>query len=602
MNGPVLMAAEHTELPFWGVQYHPESICTDTTGANVIRSWWQHAQDWNAVHRWKRAAASEPTIDSFIPLPTQLPTLNGSSDLNLTFAAMAASVQWTKVPLLTWTAQDICEVLGLREGGTILLESGTNAHGEPVRTETGRFSIIGVPVPDDFVRYTYYNQSNVLEIVTGSKKERLTLHIESIWRYLKDLITVCERIGGPIDSPFWGGLVGYFTYEAGLDTISVPHAVHGRPDACFVLITRSIVIDHQKKQIYVQSIGRDDMAWIANTQSLFLRSRPDSELSDTTRDQRLQTALQQAVRQQLSGSRYRTKVSDCQIHITKGDSYELCLTGQTRVALPRDLPPSKMSWSLYRKLMRLNPAPFGAYLLLGEGPSGVHIASSSPERFLSWTRNGVCQYRPIKGTYPKASMTTLKEAEAHLNCSKERAENLMIMDLIRHDLHGVVGAGNVRVTKLMGVEEYETMYQLVSVIEGDLKQPSSAGSDPTDHTGIDVLAASLPPGSMTGAPKKRSCELLQELEECEPRSIYSGVLGYLDVGGGGDFSVIIRTAFHWNDEVQEVSQADGSAKQFDVWRVGAGGAVTAQSSLDGEYAEMEAKRDSTLRMFDPNIS
>lgn len=123
----------------------------------------------------------------------------------------------------------------------------------------------------------------------------------------------------------------------------------------------------------------------------------------------------------------------------------------------------------------------------------------------------------------------------------------------------------------MSVEEYETVYQLVSVIEGDVS-PSGRR--------IDALARSLPPGSMTGAPKKRSCELLRDIESGRARGLYSGVLGYLDVGGGADFSVVIRTAFKWDDE--------------GVWRVGAGGAVTALSQPLAEFEEMLAKRESVL--------
>lgn len=129
----------------------------------------------------------------------------------------------------------------------------------------------------------------------------------------------------------------------------------------------------------------------------------------------------------------------------------------------------------------------------------------------------------------------------------------------------------VRVPKLMSVEEYETVYQLVSVIEGKV--------GPTGRC-IDALARSLPPGSMTGAPKKRSCELLSDVEGGKARGLYSGVLGYFDVGGGADFSVVIRTAFKWGDE--------------DIWRVGAGGAVTALSQPQAEFEEMLAKRESVL--------
>lgn len=124
----------------------------------------------------------------------------------------------------------------------------------------------------------------------------------------------------------------------------------------------------------------------------------------------------------------------------------------------------------------------------------------------------------------------------------------------------------------MSIEEYETVFQLVSVIEGDL-EPSASG--------MSVLAASLPPGSMTGAPKKRSCELLKDIEGGKPRGLYSGVVGFLDVGGGGDFSVVIRTAFKWDDE-------------GDLWRVGAGGAITALSEAGSEWEEMITKRESVF--------
>ncbi|KAG9910670.1 para-aminobenzoate synthase, partial [Aureobasidium melanogenum] len=274
---------------------------------------------------------------------------------------------------------------------------------------------------------------------------------------------------------------------------------------------------------------------------------------------------------------YVRKVETCQDHIRAGDSYELCLTDQSIISYGGSHQPK--SFELYQRLRTFNPAPFGAYLRLKEEneqkKNGVTILSSSPERFLSWSRAGKCQFRPIKGTVEKKDGLSRKEAEALLNVDKERAENLMIVDLIRHDLHGVVGSGNVKVEKLMAVEEYQTVFQLVSVVEGQLQEGSR-------HTGIDVLAASLPPGSMTGAPKKRSCELLTEIEG-KPRGIYSGVLGYFDVGGGGDFSVVIRTAFRWDDE--------------ELWRIGAGGAVTVLSSPQAEFEEMDLKRQSCLPSF-----
>jgi para-aminobenzoate synthetase len=159
----------------------------------------------------------------------------------------------------------------------------------------------------------------------------------------------------------------------------------------------------------------------------------------------------------------------------------------------------------------------------------------------------------------------------------------------------------------MKVEEYQTVFQLVSVIEGQI--PRSERPDDNDTcqkkrssgctSGIDVLVAALPPGSMTGAPKKRSCELLMQLED-EPRGIYSGVLGYLDLGGGGDFSVVIRTAVKRRGEVVHKLSKSATSRAplpHQVWRVGAGGAVTIQSTEIGEFEEMETKLDSVLQAF-----
>jgi len=188
---------------------------------------------------------------------------------------------------------------------------------------------------------------------------------------------------------------------------------------------------------------------------------------------------------------YIQKVKDCQAKLLEGESYELCLTAPTKVHIPRNL---LTPWQYYLRLRSRNPAPYAAYVSL----PGLHIVGSSPERFLSWSRNGHCQLRPIKGTVRKISksgnIVTREEAEAVLNTPKEMAENLMIVDLIRHDLSGIAEEGSVQVPKLMEIEEYETVYQLVSVIEGDL---SLRQREREGFTGFDVLAKSLPPGEFS---------------------------------------------------------------------------------------------------------
>lgn len=375
--------------------------------------------------------------------------------------------------------------------------------------------------------------------------------------------------------------MGFISYEAGLETISVTPSEtrEDQPDLWFVFVERSLVVDHLARKVYIQSIRSNDNDWLG----LVERKLQFVDAGGISRACKLASSpiIDSAVALAPQSHEYKQKVRGCQDHLRAGSSYELCLTDTSHIRTDID------SWNLYLRLRAINPAPFGAYFHLRPNCSvfmeitkrssqGVSIISSSPERFLSWSRNGKCQFRPIKGTVKKAPGVNRVRAEELLNCPKERAENLMIVDLIRHDLNGVEGVRNVQVPKLMTVEEYPTVFQLVSVIEGDLDDERSSG--------VDVLAASLPPGSMTGAPKKRSCELLKEIEKQIPRGLYSGVLGYLDVGGGGDFSVVIRTAFKWDDE--------------NGWRVGAGGAVTALSEPEAEWKEMNAKRESLLQTFD----
>jgi para-aminobenzoate synthetase len=204
----------------------------------------------------------------------------------------------------------------------------------------------------------------------------------------------------------------------------------------------------------------------------------------------------------------------------------------------------------------------------------------------------------MKGTVRKSiAVPTLADAIPLLDIPKEKAENLMIVDLVRHDLHGICGSGNVSVPRLMVVEEYKSVFQMISIVEGKIPERLDGDGKPTRnrHTGLDVLAASLPPGSMTGAPKKRSCEILQEIEG-KPRGLYSGVVGYMDVGGRGDWSVTIRSMFRFDDE--DVLKEHGEKSEvIETWHIGAGGAVTALSTPEGEREEMLTKLTGTLGVF-----
>ncbi|KAK6433191.1 para-aminobenzoate synthase, (PABA) [Oleoguttula sp. CCFEE 5521] len=564
-NGPILMSARHRVKPFWGVQYHPESICSNTESHKLIVNWWRAACNWSETFRLQRADVStgrdHEHSDATVHHDTPKAMVVGN-----------VSVQWlsSTLPIPLDTA-DIVEALRRKhcDSNVTLLESCVR-EGLPVNAETGRYSIIGI-AGSDASHVQYWTHTNELLVhAGGTELHRATATSGEVLCYLHDFMHNHRASDGPPGSPFWGGMVGFVSYEAGLETIDVEPAPISRkkPDIWFVFVERSVVINHVSGACYVQSLIDNDGAWLAATRNTVINSSlPRNDFSSPTPS----PLPPPKITSQPLKSDYCAKVTACQSHLRAGLSYELCLTAQTHI-LTHEAP-----WSLYLRLRAQNPAPFAAYLNLtspSDPSEGVTLISSSPERFLSWTRGGEVQFRPIKGTVKKSSGVTREKAEVILKSPKEQAENLMIVDLIRHDLSGVANVSNVHVPQLMQVEEYTSLYQLVSVVSGIL---SPGGS------GIPVLAASLPPGSMTGAPKKRSCALLTSIEDHEPRGLYSGVLGYMDVGGGGDFSVVIRSAFKYADE--------------SVWRIGAGGAVTVLSDPESEWEEMCAKREKMLGVF-----
>jgi para-aminobenzoate synthetase len=225
----------------------------------------------------------------------------------------------------------------------------------------------------------------------------------------------------------------------------------------------------------------------------------------------------------LSLERYERQFQRVRTHLRRGEAYQLCLTYDLERSFAGD------PWHLYQCLRRHNPAPFAGYF----EASDLTVVSSSPERFLRVDRSGRVEARPMKGTAAKGTGEEENRAirQRLVESQKDRAENLMIADLLRNDLGRVCELGSVQVTHAADLEEYETVYQLVSRVEGQLDRA---------QTRADLLASAFPPGSMTGAPKKRSIQLLEDLEQ-RRRGPYSGVLGYWMADGCMDFSVLIRT-------------------------------------------------------------
>ncbi|MCU1477916.1 MAG: hypothetical protein JWQ64_2609 [Subtercola sp.] len=257
---------------------------------------------------------------------------------------------------------------------------------------------------------------------------------------------------------------------------------------------------------------------------------------------------------------YLQLIRECQALIGEGEAYQLCLTNEITV----DVHPEPLE--VYAKLRMLNPTHHGGYLRFGD----VALLSSSPEQFLEVTAGGAVMTKPIKGTRPRGE-TPERDAELRdelLESEKERAENVMIVDLMRNDLGKVARTGSVRVSKLFDVESYSTVHQLVSTVTAELAD---------GLTGVDAVRASFPAGSMTGAPKISAMQILRRLENGR-RGVYAGAFGYFGLDGRVDLAMSIRSIV--------LTPAGAS--------IGTGGGITALSTPDDELAEIEVKAAALL--------
>ena len=257
---------------------------------------------------------------------------------------------------------------------------------------------------------------------------------------------------------------------------------------------------------------------------------------------------------------YLGLIARAQQHIAAGDVYQLCLTNRI------ELEHSANTLEVFLRLRESNPAPYAAYVRAGD----TALVCSSPEQFLSVSANGQLSTRPIKGTRPRSADTVIDAANAAelANDPKERAENLMIVDLMRNDLARVAEPNTVAVTQLFEVESYATVHQLVSTVEAQLQ---------TGATVEQALSAAFPGGSMTGAPKIRAMQLIDQLEGA-PRGVYSGVVGHLGIDGSADLGMVIRSlVFH------------GSTVSL-----GVGGGITIDSNPEAELEETKLKAAALL--------
>ncbi|NQZ97205.1 MAG: aminodeoxychorismate synthase component I [Myxococcales bacterium] len=370
--------------------------------------------------------------------------------------------------------------------------------------------------------------------------------------------------------PFIGGAVGYLGYELArhieplrlraLDDL-------GLPDLVLLFVDRVLVYDHVNDTLGAWGLGfGEEREEAARRAALAVDALVAAVAAPPPRARRLRNRRRHAgdpeplgVVSDLDDSGYRKAIDTALEEIGAGNVYQACLTRRLETAFEDD--DDRDGWALYRQLRAVNPAPFASYFEL----PGFTIASSSPERFLRLSADRTVESRPIKGTRARGRHPAEDDANrfALETSQKDRAENLMIVDLVRNDLGRVCETASVAVPEFMAIEAYASVFQMVSTVTGRVR---------ADLDIVDVLRASFPPGSMTGAPKIAAMKLLDRLEPVR-RGIYSGAIGYFDVRGGADLSVVIRTLI----------LRDGRAY------VHTGGGIVADSEPEAELRETRDK-------------
>jgi para-aminobenzoate synthetase len=342
------------------------------------------------------------------------------------------------------------------------------------------------------------------------------------------------------------------------------------PDAVMMLANRLVAVDHVRRRTHVVALCHGDEAeaeiWLDEAEEAvreIIASPPvpaaPLALSEGPGEPHVSFRCARGREQ------YLADIERSQAELAAGESYEVCLTDQ----ISTDASPEP--FELYRLLRRTNPAPFAAYLKLG----ALSVLSSSPERFLSIDRERRVEARPIKGTTSRSPDPIEDAAMCAELTSDEKtyAEHLMIVDLLRNDLGRVCEVDSVDVPELMVVEQYPTVHQLISTVTGVLESA---------RTPVQCVRACFPGGSMTGAPKLRTMDIIDATERVA-RGVYSGAIGYFGLGGGCDLSVTIRTI---------VLDGDNAT-------IGAGGAIVLQSDPEREFEEMLLKAAAPLRAIDP---
>lgn len=512
----VLMAVRHRTQPIWGVQFHPESI-SSSYGRELLANF----RDLTTEHLRRRPATAVPTRVHVRRLPV-------APDPQVAYTELFAG-----------------------EPHSFWLDSSSVVEG------SSRFSMMG-DSSGPLAEYVTYSVAD--RAVTVQRNSRAPERINSsFFDYLDgQLRSRAQPAVHGLPTAFNLGYVGYLGYELKSETGGSVRHRSSVPDAAMIFVDRAVLFDHAVGDCYLLCLGpgspsAEVTTWLdtmsARLGSLLSVSAPEIRLTPPPSDVLSHVDLRH------DRDAYLARVAHCLREIEDGESYEVCLTNTASV--PAQIDPV----TTYLHLRRISPVPYGALLSFGR----LAVLSASPERFLSIDAENGVESKPIKGTRPRGTTPDVDEwlRRDLAGHEKDHAENLMIVDLVRNDLNVTCEVGSVHVPKLFDIETYAQVHQLVSTIRGTLRP---------DTTSVDCVRAAFPGGSMTGAPKIRTMEIIDGLEE-GPRGVYSGALGWFALSGAVDLSIVIRTIV-----------AEGDRTSF-----GVGGAVVALSDPEEEFEETLVK-------------
>ncbi|MET0305518.1 MAG: aminodeoxychorismate synthase component I [Solirubrobacterales bacterium] len=533
----VVMGIEHRRRPMWGVQFHPESIATEH-GARLVENFYGLARRQRSP-RWR--GAKRPLQ---MPPRTKVrrsPSGSGKSELRLR----------------TLPGEPSTEALFERLFGTAEHAFWLDSADAPTRLAQRSFLGTSAGAGRCVLEYDVESGTAIRHGAGAATSVRA-----SIFDLLDRELAEHAIEPPPADLPpgLMGGFVGYLGYELKADCGSPNAHRSDTPDAVMMLANRLVAVDHLRKRTHLVALCHGDEAeaenWLDEAEEAVLEiiANPPEPAEPLALSEGPE-AEHVSFRCGRGREQYLADIARSQAELAAGESYEVCLTDQ----ISTDASPDP--FDLYRLLRRRNPAPFAAYLKLGE----MAVVSSSPERFLSVDRERRVEARPIKGTTPRSG-DPVRDDELRAELTEDEktyAEHLMIVDLLRNDLGRVCEVGSVGVPELMIVEDYATVHQLISTVSGVLGGERSAA---------ECARACFPGGSMTGAPKERTMEIIDDLED-EARGVYSGAIGWFGVDGAMDLSIVIRT----------IVMRPGRTT------IGAGGAIVMQSDPVDEFDEILLK-------------